>query len=187
MRPILLWISLENPWATGVHNNVASVGAGYLWLAIGFAALGWSWLHRKNFPWKESTGNLLMWGIGGVAVHLAFPIFGLATIPINGYGFMLFLGFASGGWLASRRAVSVKMQPNWVWDAGLWIFIAGIFGARLFYCLQYPQKIFGGKQGIDLLLAFINLPSGGIVLYGGVIGGAIAFFFILSSKTNLAS
>ncbi|MDA1213747.1 MAG: prolipoprotein diacylglyceryl transferase, partial [Planctomycetota bacterium] len=36
--------------------------------------------------------------------------------------------------------------------------------------------------GLKLLLAFFDLPSGGIVLYGGVIGGGIAFFLFCHRK-----
>jgi phosphatidylglycerol:prolipoprotein diacylglycerol transferase len=46
----------------------------------------------------------------------------------------------------------------------------GLVGARLFYCIQY------WGHGIDSLLDVVQYWKGGIVYYGGILGGVIAFF-----------
>ncbi|MEX0725062.1 MAG: prolipoprotein diacylglyceryl transferase [Planctomycetaceae bacterium] len=182
MRQVLLWLSLKNPWSAGTIDGIEFVGAAYLWLIVGLVGIGLAYARRRVWPLRDWTGALVIWGVAGVVIHTAFSVTGLAALPIYGYGFMLFVAFVAGGWLATGRAKSVQMDPNWIWDAGLWMFVGGIFGARLFYCVQYPKIVFGGKSGLPLLLAFFDLPSGGIVLYGGVIGGGIAFFLFCHRK-----
>ncbi len=51
-----------------------------------------------------------------------------------------------------------------------WIFFIGLLGARLFYCIQYWGR------GINNLFDVVQYWKGGIVYYGGILGGTIAFF-----------
>ena len=54
--------------------------------------------------------------------------------------------------------------------------IPGIIGARAFFIIQNHQQFFEGKHGLEILTAIVNLPEGGLVLYGGVILGAISYY-----------
>jgi phosphatidylglycerol:prolipoprotein diacylglycerol transferase len=56
----------------------------------------------------------------------------------------------------------------------------------LFYILQYPHRVFAGRQGLgDHVLAIFNLPDGGLVFYGGVIVAAVAYVtFCLKNKIH---
>jgi phosphatidylglycerol:prolipoprotein diacylglycerol transferase len=100
------------------------------------------------------------------------------SIPVYGYGFMLFVGFLAAGWTAARRARREGVDGEIVWDLGMWVFFSGIAGARLFYILQYPDRVFAGRVGLlDHLKAAINLPDGGLVLYGGIILALATYFY----------
>ncbi|HMO34420.1 MAG TPA: prolipoprotein diacylglyceryl transferase, partial [Gemmatales bacterium] len=57
--------------------------------------------------------------------------FGDAKIPIFGFGLMLILAFITSAWLAGRRARQEGYSANIPWDLGLYIFVAGVIGARL--------------------------------------------------------
>ena len=57
-----------------------------------------------------------------------------------------------------------------IYDLSLWVFIGGLIGARLFYVIQY----WGVR--VHSLLDIFQIWEGGIVLYGSIIGGTIAFF-----------
>lgn len=99
----------------------------------------------------------------------------LFTIPflglkVYGYGAMLVLAFASSTWLAVRRARREKLDPELVLDMAFWLFAGGLVGARLFYCIQYWGR------GIDSILDVFQFWKGGIVYYGGILGGVLAFF-----------
>jgi phosphatidylglycerol:prolipoprotein diacylglycerol transferase len=100
----------------------------------------------------------------------------LQSIPVFGYGFMMCLGFISAAWVAARRADSIGVPGELIWDLAIWIMISGIGGARLFYVVKYPERIFAGKTGAAWFGAIFNLREGGLVLYGGVMLGLAAFF-----------
>ena len=101
-------------------------------------------------------------------VLFTIPIFG--GIKVFGYGAMLVLAFIGSTWLATWRARREKLDPEVILDMAFWIFFIGLAGARLFYCIQYWGK------GIDSLLDVVQYWKGGIVFYGGILGGVLAFF-----------
>jgi phosphatidylglycerol---prolipoprotein diacylglyceryl transferase len=108
------------------------------------------------------------------------------SFPIFSYGLMLLIGFLSALFLGQRRAVREGIKPELLFDLAFWLLVSGIVGARLFYLIQYHKQVFAGKQGLELLVAAVNLSQGGIVLYGSLLGGAAAFFWFCW-KHNLNS
>jgi len=100
-------------------------------------------------------------------VLFTIPIFG--GVKIFGYGAMLVLAFVGSTWLAAWRARREKLDPEMVLDMAFWLFAGGLIGARLFYCIQYWGR------GIDSFLDIFQYWKGGIVYYGGIIGGVLAF------------
>jgi phosphatidylglycerol:prolipoprotein diacylglycerol transferase len=113
------------------------------------------------------------------------------SLPVYGFGAMLFLGFTAAAWSAARRGVRVGYPPELMWDVAIWLFIAGVIGCRIFYCIQYGQRVFfdyrNGEYGLktpwDLLVSAVNLPDGGLVWYGGLFAGAlVAWWFCRQRK-----
>jgi len=99
-----------------------------------------------------------------------------ASVPVYGYGFMMFLGFVAAGWTAMRRGRSVGITAENIWDVCLWVLIGGIGGARLFYVIQDREHVFEDAQSVgDYFFAMINLREGGLVLYGGIVLALTAF------------
>src|SRR4051812_18753451 len=95
------------------------------------------------------------------------PVLGL---PIFGYGLMLFFAFLGSMNLAAWRAKREKLDPEVVYDLALWVFVGGLLGARIFYVAQY-----WGKR-VHSFWDIFKIWEGGIVLYGSIMGGTIAFF-----------
>jgi len=88
-------------------------------------------------------------------------------IPLYAYGAMLFLCFVIVVWFTSRRAkkLGMKLPSEKVQDLAIALFIAGLAGARITYMWQFGTPWY----------KFFRIWEGGIVLQGGIIGGAIAF------------
>jgi phosphatidylglycerol:prolipoprotein diacylglycerol transferase len=80
------------------------------------------------------------------------------------------LGFVSGLWTASRRGLRYGVAPQQVWDAGTWLIIGTIIGARTLYVISYWNEEFAGRP----LASVFKVYEGGLVFYGGFIGCVIA-------------
>jgi phosphatidylglycerol:prolipoprotein diacylglycerol transferase len=69
------------------------------------------------------------------------------------------------------------MDPEVVYSLAFVMFIAGIVGARLFFVAEYWQQDFSPSRTGGLtatLWAIINVPKGGLVVYGSVLFGVPA-------------
>ena len=90
------------------------------------------------------------------------PVLG---IPIYGYGAMLFVAFIVCSWLTGWRAEKEGVPRTYVHDVIIWLFLGGIFGARVTYMIQYQVP----------LSQFFVIWKGGLVFYGSFFGGVISY------------
>lgn len=84
-------------------------------------------------------------------------------IPIHGFGVMLVVALFTGGWMAGRLAKRSNIPPDKMQDLIFWVCLIGVIGGRVLYIYW-----FGSWEN------FFILWNGGLVFYGGAIGGAIA-------------
>ena len=91
-------------------------------------------------------------------------------IKIFGYGLMLFFAFLGSMSIAANRARRAKLDPEIVYDMALYVFVGGLVGARAFWVVEY----WGTK--IHSFWEIFEIWKGGIVLYGSIFGGSLAFF-----------
>jgi phosphatidylglycerol---prolipoprotein diacylglyceryl transferase len=101
-------------------------------------------------------------------VLFTIPIFG--GLKVYGYGAMLVLAFVGSTWMATWRARRERLNSDVILDMAFWIFLTGLIGARLFYCIQY-----WGQKDLKTLWDVLQYWNGGIVFYGGILGGTMAF------------
>lgn len=94
----------------------------------------------------------------------------LGPIKIHWYGFLIFLAFWLGFFIALKKAKKYDLTKEQIYDLSFWLFIAGLIGARLYhvfselpYYLQNPKEI-------------IFFWSGGLGIYGAVIAGILTLF-----------
>jgi phosphatidylglycerol:prolipoprotein diacylglycerol transferase len=175
MRQVLFRINIHDLWSVQPLDGIAAIGAGYLLIA---ALAVWGMLLLVEWRSGRTPGTQLLWRLIGPAALIAI-VAGLSRrtpqilengIPVFGYGAMVFLGFAFGGWTALRRAKSVGIDPEAIWDLITWFFIAGIGGARVFYLVQKRNEVFANVHSpSEFLFKIVNLTDGGLVLLGGVI------------------
>jgi phosphatidylglycerol:prolipoprotein diacylglycerol transferase len=85
----------------------------------------------------------------------------LGPLEITGYGLMLMVAFLMGGWLIARQLREKQLKEDYAADIVAAAVIGGIIGAKLWYVAltRDPGALFS---------------RGGLVWYGGFIGGAIA-------------
>jgi phosphatidylglycerol:prolipoprotein diacylglycerol transferase len=85
----------------------------------------------------------------------------LGPLEVTGYGLMLMVAFLMGGWLIARQLRERQLREDYAADIVAAAVIGGIIGAKLWYVAL--------TQDLDALFS-----RGGLVWYGGFIGGAIA-------------
>jgi phosphatidylglycerol:prolipoprotein diacylglycerol transferase len=104
----------------------------------------------------------------------------LVTSPVIGtYSFCLLLGLSAGYLVARLNARRLGMERRHIDNITLLVAITGLAGARIF------SWIFDFPPGFSLWQALWE-PSGGLVFYGGVIGGlASAIAYCWLARVNL--
>ena len=191
MRQVLFQIPLDRPWKLGPFGEVPGFGFGLVLLL--WAIYGCSYLisrgRETGWNFKVSEALILIGTWLAIAFTIVFraPLTGAWLrehgspnfqdgLPVFGYGLMLFIGFSTAVTLATIRAEREGLSSDVIWDLSIWLFIPGIVGARLYYLCQYYDRVFTGVPSSEWLMAAFNLSQGGIVLYGGLIGGALGYF-----------
>jgi phosphatidylglycerol:prolipoprotein diacylglycerol transferase len=88
-------------------------------------------------------------------------------LPVFGYGLMMTIAFLTGIYLIQRRAQARSLDKDTVINFCLIVIVSGIVGARIFYCIQFRSEM-------NNLLEIFKLWKGGLVFYGGLVGGILA-------------
>jgi len=88
-------------------------------------------------------------------------IFNIGPLQITGYGIMMMIGFLMGGWLIGLELRRRGLREDYAGEIVVAAVIGGIVGAKLWYVglTGDPQALFS---------------RGGLVWYGGFIGGTLA-------------
>lgn len=87
----------------------------------------------------------------------------LGPLTIHTYGFFVALGFFLGILFARTQGEKAGIHPERILDLSLYILIAGIIGARLFFVFVEP------RQFMENPLLVFRIWEGGLVFYGGFI------------------
>ena len=189
MWPVLFRIPLDRPWNLGPLGEVPGFCCLLsLWVLMGVVAFV---LHRRETGWKKYISDeplpFILWFCVAVVIVIGAPRLGMYLrengspnfrdgLPVFGYGVMLFTGLSTAVTLASKRALREGLDVDIIWDLAIWLVVPGIIGARLYYLIQYHDRVFSNVPSSEWLMTAVNLSQGGIVLYGGLIGGAIGYF-----------
>jgi phosphatidylglycerol:prolipoprotein diacylglycerol transferase len=166
-------------------------GLGWLliaWLVIAGGLLyGWSRYSRSKLDWYGLVPYVVLVaaGIYFVLPHLLVndPA-GNPGLPIRTYGLFMVAAVLSGVLLAAYRARRMGMDPEVIYSLAMLMVIAGIVGARGFFVIQYWSRDFyvPGNM-LATLQRVINVPQGGLVVYGAVLGSfPVGVWYLWSRK-----
>ncbi|HVC97008.1 MAG TPA: prolipoprotein diacylglyceryl transferase family protein [Pirellulales bacterium] len=128
---------------------------------------------RRGFD-AEVRAYLPLLAMIGLVIWLVLPLLCDGEgLPIRGYGVMLLAGVTSGVGLAAYRARRMGLDPDMIVSLAFWVFIAGIFGARLFYIVEYWPDFQKDTVG-ESFLEMLTFTKGGLVVFGAAIGAGAA-------------
>jgi len=179
MRQVLFEVPVRGDWNLGLFS-APGFGFGILlaaWGIIGIFVLRREWRSTGGF-----TGEFrwsLAWWVGIAAVIIMAPEILPDKLRLFGYGTMLVCAVVFSGWTGATRARLAGVPSEFAWDLSVKLVLAGVIGARGFYILQYHERVYHGCASVqDFLIATINLPDGGLVLYGGLIFASLTYFLL---------
>ncbi len=103
------------------------------------------------------------------------------------YGMIIALAAWAGIELAARLAKRAGFQPEHAWRGAIWVIIPAPVGARLWFVLFPPASIVAnGRSAAWLLSNFFDLNqgaiavwTGGLGLFGGLLGGLVGLVLYL--------
>ena len=85
----------------------------------------------------------------------------LGKFTITGYGIMLMAAFLVAGWVFAHELKRVGRDPSIAWDCVVFAVVGGLLGGKIYYTVL--------TQDMSALFS-----RGGLVWYGGLIGGVLA-------------
>jgi len=94
-----------------------------------------------------------------------FTVFGF---DITFYGLIIGCGLLLAMFLAAELAKRKGMKPEDYWDFYIFVVIAGVVGARLYY-VAFNWDYYKANPA-----EIINIRAGGLAIYGAIIGGIIS-------------
>ena len=109
-----------------------------------------------NFP---NLGITLKNVASGITIH---------GFTIAFYGMVIAFGMIMGYLLSERLCKKTGLDPELALDFVIWGVLMGVVGARAYYC------IFNWDAFSDNPVSVLNLRTGGLAIYGGIIGGVLA-------------
>ena len=107
---------------------------------------------------------------------------GSFAFPLRWYGVIVMIGVIVGSLLVERELKRRGENGERIWDALIWVLPIGIIGARLWYVLN--ATLGGNRYYVENPIQIINIPGGGLHIFGGLLLGAIALLYYLR-RNNL--
>jgi phosphatidylglycerol:prolipoprotein diacylglycerol transferase len=86
--------------------------------------------------------------------------------PVSSFGVMMAIGFLVGYWIALPRMKEEGVDPEQGANLLIYIMVGGVLGAKLYYATD-----FWWREGVPFLDSLFS--RGGLVFYGGLIGGGL--------------
>ena len=105
------------------------------------------------------------------------PEINIGPITLYTFGIMSVLGFWIGGFVMGRFLVQLGKPREWAWEMILVAMIGGVIGASIDWAIQNNGSLADTAQNI--------LSGGGLVWFGGMMGGMTAFILWSIWRKNL--
>jgi phosphatidylglycerol:prolipoprotein diacylglycerol transferase len=109
-------------------------------------------------------------------VIFTIRLFGF-EFPLRWYGVIVMIGIIVGSLIVERELKRRGENGDRIWDALIWVLPIGIIGARLWYVLN--ATLGGNNYYAENPVQILNIPQGGLHIFGGFLFGAAALLVYL--------
>src|SRR5687768_11831320 len=102
-------------------------------------------------------------------------LFRIGDFAITTFGLMMFLAFVTAAWITGKQLKRYGLPKELAWDLLAWVAVGGILDAKLYHiALNFDALL---ADPLDQLLS-----RGGLVWYGGLIGGVTAYYLQIRKR-----
>ncbi len=151
-----------------------------LWWALvavaAIAAIYGLWSRRRNEKSDAMTGLVVAAAAGFGAWYFRASEFKAENIPIYSYGVMLGLSLVIGWYVTLPLAEKDGLDKETMANCYVITALAALVGSRLLYIVTNPSQF-------DTVADWFALRRGGLVAYGGFIGGFLGSWAYLRAKS----
>lgn len=109
------------------------------------------------------------------SIHL-----GAFALTLRWYGVLVMAGIVIGSYVASKEISRKGGDSEALWDAMIWLLPVAIVGARLWYVVN--ATIGGNMYYLNNPIQIMNIPQGGLHIYGGLLFGAGVLYWYLKRR-----
>lgn len=100
-----------------------------------------------------------------------FPVlFTIGSFEVTTFGLMMLFAFLAGAKAMAMQFERRSIPADTAWDLLPWVAIGGVLGAKLYYLALH-----GSEVAADPIRSLLS--RGGLVWYGGFIGGVATFYW----------
>ncbi|AWB09995.1 Prolipoprotein diacylglyceryl transferase [Thermodesulfobium acidiphilum] len=99
-------------------------------------------------------------------------LFSFDGLKVYSWGFMVALGIIISTIFILRDAKKKNINPDNILNIGIVSIFCSLIGARIYYVIEHHQDF------VNNLISVFYLWDGGLVFYGGLVGFALAFYFM---------
>ena len=108
-----------------------------------------------------------MFDILAIPINFNPNMFAIGNFVLSWHGFFSVVAMAVGVWMAGRAAKKENLDKELVYNTAIWGIIGGILGARVVHIIDF-WHLYSSNP-----LSIFQVWSGGIGLWGGILGGWI--------------
>ena len=122
--------------------------------------------------------------LGSISIGINPNLIDAGPITLSWHGLLTFVAVAVAVWLVARWGAKDGMIVDSIYSVAVGAIIGGVIGARLLHVIDFWDEVYR-----DDFFSVFSVWSGGIAIYGAIIGGFIggaAYIMIRNSEWFLA-
>jgi len=106
--------------------------------------------------------------LASISIGINPNLIDFANFTLSWHGVMTFVAVATAVWLVSRAGAKEGMNVDSIYSVAVWAIIGGVVGARVLHVIDFWDEVYR-----DDFISVFSVWSGGIAIYGAIIGGFI--------------
>ena len=106
--------------------------------------------------------------LSSVSIGINPNLIDFGNFTLSWHGVMTFVAVATAVWLVARWGAKEGMIVDSIYSVAVWGIIGGVIGARILHVIDFWDEVYR-----DDFISVFSVWSGGIAIYGAIIGGFI--------------